>query len=367
MRICKSKADLKKCTKVEASVKAGDTNCTILDGCAVMWCVAWPLSSQALVKDYVESFKTYLKVFLSLGDVYLVFDRYIEYSTKCSARKFRSPEGYKIYKLSANSFLPSQKHVLTVTDNKKQLIQIIVEMLVSEAVVPGNYQNRLIITGQENTPIEIAPGGVVIRRQDLRTTHEEADVIIVAQAVYAAKEERKNVLVVADDTDVYVLLLYHYQAESITLPMKLQSTQSGRACIDIPATVLSLQNVVGELLPAHALSGCDTVPMCHGIGKTKMLKAVKSNECSLHLLGDVKASMEDIVVQATAFMCRCYNIPKAGTMTEARIKAWLVKTGSKSALKLPKLCSLPRLFMKTLKGLIFNVLSGEQLSKNLHH
>ena len=95
-------------------------------------------------------------------------------------------------------------------------------------------------------------------------------------------------VVVADDTDVYVLLLHHYQAESITLPMMLHTTQSGRAYIDIPATVQSLKNIIAELLPAHALSGCDTVPMSHGIGKAKMLKAVKSNQCSLHLLGDVK-------------------------------------------------------------------------------
>ena len=33
-----------------------------------------------------------------------------------------------------------------------------------------------------------------------------------------------------------------------------------------------------------------------------MLKAVKSSECSLHLLGDVNASMEDIAIQATAFI-----------------------------------------------------------------
>ena len=138
MRICKSKADLKRCTKVETS-RTGNTNCTVLDGCAIMWCIAWPLSSQALVRDYVESFKNYLRNFFHLGDVYLMFDRYIAYSTKCSAHKARAPDGSRIYKLSANSLLPSQKHTLTNTDNKKQLIQIIIEILVSEAVIPGSY------------------------------------------------------------------------------------------------------------------------------------------------------------------------------------------------------------------------------------
>ena len=80
MRICKSKADLKKSTRVEISMRNWDKmNCTVLDGCAILWCIAWPTSSptnQALVKDYVESFKQYLQWHLTSGDVYLVFDRY---------------------------------------------------------------------------------------------------------------------------------------------------------------------------------------------------------------------------------------------------------------------------------------------------
>ena len=108
------------------------------------------------------------------------------------------------------------------------------------------------------------------------------------------------------------------------------------------ATILKLRDdVILQLLPAHALNGCDTVPMCHGIGKSKMLKVVMAGKYSLSLLGDVNANMEDIIKQATAFMCRCYNVEGAATMTEARIKAWTTKTGRKTATNVPKLCSLP--------------------------
>ena len=55
----------------------------------------------------------------------------------------------------------------------------------------------------------------------------------------------------------------------------------------------------------------------------------------------VNANVEDIIKQATAFICRCYNVNGATTMTEARIKAWTAKTGRKTATKVPKLCSLP--------------------------
>ncbi len=343
MRICKSKADLKKATGVKVSRTMDGMDCTVLDGCAILWCIAWPTSSptnQALVKDYVESFKQYLQHWLRWGDVYLVFDRYIDFSTKYSTRKARGPGGCKVFQLSINVPLPPQKQVLTVADNKKQLIEIIVTTLIGEAKVPGGYRSSLIITGQEDTPIEIAPDGVIIRREDKKTTHEEADAIIVAQAISAAKEERKYVAVVADDTDVYIMLLYHYLAESLNMPMKLQPTQAARTSIDVAATVGKLKDIIAQLLPAHALSGCDTVSMCYGIGKSKMLKAVKAKQCSLNLLGDVNASMEDIIRQATAFICQCYNVPNVTTMTEARIKIWAARTGRKAASKIPKLCSL---------------------------
>ena len=102
--------------------------------------------------------------------------------------------------------------------------------------------------------------------------------------------------------------------------MKLHSTQSGRAAIDIAATMQSLTNIIHELLPAHAVSGCDTVAMFRRFGKA-MLKTVQANKCSVSLLGDVNASVEDITKQTIAFVCRCYNSPNAATMTEARIKA----------------------------------------------
>jgi len=131
MRICHSKADLKKCTMVEVSEKKAElTDCIVLDGCAVLWIVPWLTSSptkQAVVSDYVKSFNSYVQQKLRLGNVYVVFDRYLEFSTKGLTQKARSPGGYKVFQLSANSPLPLQKQVLNVMQNKKQLIKIIVE------------------------------------------------------------------------------------------------------------------------------------------------------------------------------------------------------------------------------------------------
>ena len=62
--------------------------------------------------------------------------------------------------------------------------------------------------------IEISEGGVVISRADLATSHEEADNVIVQQVLSCAVENAESkITVVADDTDVFVLLLhYHHMA-----------------------------------------------------------------------------------------------------------------------------------------------------------
>ncbi len=47
--------------------------------------------------------------------------------------------------------------------------------------------------------------GVIIKRQDMKSTQEEADTMIVQQV---ADVKANKVLVVADDTDIFVLLLH---------------------------------------------------------------------------------------------------------------------------------------------------------------
>lgn len=152
-----------------------------------------------------------------------MFDIYVEYSVKYSARKSRRPGGYKIFQLSMSSPLPSQNKVLTISENKKQLIGILVESLKADENLFKNTLHKIVITGQEEVPKEIYPGGIVIDRINLKTTHEEADPIVVAQAMYVAKVEGKSVSVVADDTDVFALLLHHYFYLNLHVPMIMES------------------------------------------------------------------------------------------------------------------------------------------------
>ena len=78
---------------------------------------------------------------------------------------------------------------------------MIVDFFKADHTVMQGYKNKLIITGQDDTPIEISPCGTIIGREDLKTKHDKADVIVVVQAIYAAEVESKKVVV--DDADIY--------------------------------------------------------------------------------------------------------------------------------------------------------------------
>ena len=93
--------------------------------------------------------------------------------------------------------------------------------------------------------------------------------MITQQAIKCAKRQPDAVSVTADDTDVIVLLLHHYQNEGLTvLPafMFMTSPVQLRSMIGIKATVEKHHAIVPGLLAAHVLSGCDTVPIYFGIG-----------------------------------------------------------------------------------------------------
>ena len=134
--------------------------------------------------DFVNSFKKYISNKLHESDVYLVFNRYQDYNTKSVTREGRASDASRLYQLSENTPLPSQKAVLTVSANKKQLIDTICGNLASDVAFHAQHTSihKLVVTASENTPTEIHKGAVYLR-QDMATSHEEAENIIPQQAI----------------------------------------------------------------------------------------------------------------------------------------------------------------------------------------
>ena len=145
------------------------------------------------------------------------------------------------YKLKLSTPLPSQQLVLTVTEKKTQLINLICEQVKNKALsIPANEEEpnlKLLITGSSRVPQEIC-SGVVVNRINVKTTHEEADVIIPQQMVDAVSQGAKTIIVICDDTDVFVLLLHYYLLRKLTCCLLMEGTSAAeRTVTDIAATM----------------------------------------------------------------------------------------------------------------------------------
>ncbi len=255
LRIAKSKSLLKNKT-------TGQPDAIVMDGCAILWVVHWPGkgSVQDLVTNIVKHITSKLK---GSTRVHIIFDHYCEYSIKSGTRCSRKAQVSRENQLCLSSPLPPQDVALTVTKNKIQLIDMICDELVS-SVALLNLPNSFVVTGKSPIPTEVCSGLQIIR-PDLKTMHEEADVIIPNQVVYLASLGCCTIKVISDDTDVFVLLLVHYYADKkLTSTLVMEQTSQGRSSVNIGSTVAKHQSIALQLLPAHALTGCDTVASYFG-------------------------------------------------------------------------------------------------------
>lgn len=130
-----------------------------------------------------------------------------------------------------------------------------------------------------------------------------------------AKDLNVCVSVIADDTDVFVLLLHHYYEQQLTVPMLMESPVSGRTVIDIRGSVQQHQHILPDILAMHAISGCDTVACCFGIGKAKALKVLKTGY-SLPWLGDENAQLADTSTHASTYVSTCYGWKDCNSLTK---------------------------------------------------
>ena len=343
MRVAKAKSNLKKVLQKEVSARCIEKQITtlVIDGCAIFYVLSWPPSS-GTVGDLVVTYRAYIEKRPKTYDVYLVFDRYREFSTKSVTRASRGAHISRVHQLTTAMPIPPQKVILTDLENKRQLIALIVEDLCQNVTFPQgvNLNRRLVVTGEDPIPVEITPVAKILR-EDMKTTHEEADNILAQQMVLNASQPNKGVSVVSDDTDVFVLLLYFYAKYNLTGLVIMESPVKDRATIDIRSTLNKNKDIILDLPAAHALSGCDTTACLYGIGKATVVSILRTQSVPLSSVGDVSSQFEDVLKEATNFMTACYKMKTDGSdMSSVRQKVWASRVG-KAPSCAPKLCSLP--------------------------
>ena len=83
---------------------------------------------------------------------------------------------------------------------------------------------------------------------DMATSHEEADVTVVNQVMFAARQGRKTIHVVCDDTDVFVFLIHFYKTLQITNQIIMVPTSLNRTMANIGDPVKKHHNIVQHIL-----------------------------------------------------------------------------------------------------------------------
>jgi len=145
---------------------------TVIDGSALLWTINWP--SEGTVNDFVTNVNNRVKKYLEKTDVYPVFDRYYDFSTKSVARGGRETGVTRTHQLRIETKLPAQNVVLFGVENKKQLICIIFGELIRDRLlhVECTKSHKLAVTGEQPCPVEISSEQVK-PRHDLETHHED--------------------------------------------------------------------------------------------------------------------------------------------------------------------------------------------------
>ena len=163
-RYTTSKSVLKNHLKSLVSSRNLKSDSIIIDGNAMLHsAIHWPKS--ACVSHFIEGVKVYIFKLLAICDIYLIFDRYYEFSIKSDTRRERIGAFMKDHKLSLNTPLPPKEATMTSSKNKIQIIELINKELLSAAISLRSCTK--LITSMDPTPTQVHLG-LQTQRVDLK-------------------------------------------------------------------------------------------------------------------------------------------------------------------------------------------------------
>ena len=285
MRICKAKSKIKRSLQIEVSRRnAGDADATVIDGSALLWTVHWPADGS--VADFFVNVKTRIASYLTNSDVYLIFDRYHEYSIKSTTRDGRETGITRKHHLLRTTKLPAQKVVLSSVENRNSW--------------SGSYVKSWQKYGRPQ--VGCHRGGSLPHRSPKR---REKDPVRSGNTPGTGWHHhcptslevcRRGPINLSDFRRYWCFCFAtaSLPVAGLEVPLTMESPSKERAILNIKLTQAKHKKIVTNLLPAHAISGCDTVP-CHlGIGKGRVIKHLKE-WCDLSAIGNVDAPLQQVI------------------------------------------------------------------------
>ena len=228
---------------VSGNQKVDSFDVTVIDGGWLIHQIPWKTS-----ETYEEIFQSYIKfvknICTSSTKGVVIFDGYSVPSTKDHEHQRR------------------QKYMCS---NIK--IDLSKKLLISKIKFLDNNNNKsAFINGLADA--------LTIQKIDTIQSEEDADTLIVKTALDLSKTSTVNVI--ADDTDILVILLHHINNNR--KPIYL--TRKGRL-IDMQELSGLLNEAQKQfLLLAYSFSGCDTVSAIHNYGKIKLFNKLTKGNCT---------------------------------------------------------------------------------------
>lgn len=163
-----------------------------------------PTSDTISFEDYVNRcFLTYiLSEFKNTPQLHITWDSYWKMSIKSDTRENRGTSAR--IKISSTTKIPKWSEFLRNSDNKTDLFLCLTNVACSK--IKLGVQCAFYITN-ENTVRHVGPGAEMFENCD----HEEADTKIILHIIHALKTGLKTVLVKSVDSDIIVILIYHFE------------------------------------------------------------------------------------------------------------------------------------------------------------
>ena len=174
---------------------------------------------------------------------------------------------------------------------------------------------------------------------DLKSSQEEADTRILLHAKHASDQGYTSVIVVSEDTDVFVLLIAFAKEIPASLYQK-RGTSTRVRYMDIRKLRAVLGDKLSQALIAfHAFTGCDTVSAFAGRGKTGPLKQLKKDEVAIDAFVQLGTSWnvnQSLTSKLQEFTCRMYAASsKTCKVNILRHEMFLLKKGEVDSSSLP--------------------------------
>ena len=165
---------------------------------------------------------------------------------------------------------------------------------------------------------------------------DDADTLVVAVALGFASSNQ-SVSVVANDTDVLVLLVYHFRSSMSEVFML---SQPGKPVHSIRAITSALgSTIVSRLLVIHALSGCDTTSCLFGHGKVSVYKKLsKGNEIQpyINTLESTTATHTEILIAGCGLTALLYGGNFKDSLNHLRYASYMHVSATSSQLPRPE-------------------------------